>query len=157
MPNTKIDIAQDDFKNLHILIVDDDSATLDLIEALLNSLKVAQVTRASSGVEAFGKLARSERVVDCVLCDYTMDNGNGLQLLQAIRMGQIKYFRPDACFVLLTASGDASTVAMALELDVHGYIVKPATPEKLRTAIAKARARTIRINFQKYSNVVIPT
>ena len=40
---------------------------------------------------------------------------------------------------LLTASGDATTVAMALELDVSGYIVKPATPEKLRTVIAKAR------------------
>jgi two-component system chemotaxis response regulator CheY len=155
MPN-KIEIAQDDFKNLHILIVDDDAATLDLIEALLNAQKVALVTRASSGVEAFGKLAKSDRIVDCVLCDFTMANGNGLQLLQAIRMGQIKYLRPDACFVLLTASGDATTVAMAMELDVHGYIVKPATPEKLRVAISKARARSIRINFQKYSQVVIP-
>ena len=157
MPQNKIDIAQEDFKNLHILIVDDDSATLDLIEALLLAQKVAQVTRATSGVDAFAKLAQSGRVVDCVLCDFTMANGNGLQLLQAVRMGQIKYVRPDACFVLLTASGDAATVTMAMELDVHGYIVKPATPEKLRTAISKARARSIRINFQKYSQVVVPS
>ena len=158
MPQSKIltNIATDDFKNLHILIVDDDVTTLDLIEALLQAMGVALVTRALSGVEAFEKLLKTERVVDCVLCDFTMANGNGLQLLQAIRMGQIKFFRPDACFVLLTASGDATTVAMAMELDVNGYLVKPATPEKLRTAIAKARARAIRINFQKYSQLVIP-
>jgi CheY-like chemotaxis protein len=160
MPNQGMQTGaagNEDLKNLHILIVDDDTTMLDLIEALLNSMGVALVTRAQSGADAFAKLGKLDRVVDCVLCDYTMANGNGLQLLQAIRMGQIKYFRPDACFVLLTASADAATVAMAAELDVSGYLVKPATPDKLRTSIAKARARGIRINFNKYSQVVVPS
>jgi CheY-like chemotaxis protein len=145
-----------DFKNLHILIVDDDTAMLDLIEALLKSLGVGTVSRATSGAEAFNLLAKTDKVIDCTLCDYTMANGNGLQLLQAIRMGQVKNCRPDACFVLLTASGDAAVVSVALELDVSGYIVKPATPPKLQAAITKARARGIKINFQKYGAVTIP-
>src|SRR4051812_48612271 len=114
-----------DFKNLHILIVDDDIAMLDLIEALLKALGVGIVSRATSGAEAFNLLAKTDRVIDCTLCDYTMANGNGLQLLQAIRMGQVKNCRPDACFVLLTASGEAAVVAVAAELDVSGYVVKP--------------------------------
>jgi len=153
---TQLQSTDADLKNLHILIVDDDTTMLDLLEALLRSIGVAQITRAQSGQEAFGKLIKGDKVVDCLLCDYTMSNGNGLQLLQAIRMGQIKFVRPDACFVLLTASADASTVAVAAELDVNGYLVKPATPEKLRTAIAKARARAVKINFQKYAKIVIP-
>ncbi len=158
MPHTRVHSlsGEPDFKSLHILIVDDDAPMLDLIEALLQSIGVGHVTRADSGVDAFAKLSKTDRVVDCVLCDYTMANGNGLQLLQAIRMGQIKYFRPDACFVLLTASSDPTTVAMAMELDVNGYLVKPVTSDKLRVAISKARARSFRINFQKYSQVVVP-
>jgi len=157
MPLSGTQISDADLKNLHILIVDDDAVMLDILDALLQSIGVALVTRATSGLDALGKLAKSERVVDCILCDYTMSAGNGLQLLQAIRMGQVRYFRPDACFILVTASGAAETVAMAAELDVSGYLVKPATPDKLRTAIAKARARAIKINFQKYSQLVVPS
>ena len=149
-------VAVTDFKNLHILIVDDDTATLGVIEGLLNTLDVGLVSRALSGAEAFTVLAKPVRVVDIVLCDYTMANGNGLQLLQAVRMGQIKLVRPDTCFILLTASGDAATVSVAAQLDVSGYVVKPATPDKLRAAIVKARTRAIKINFNKYAQVAVP-
>lgn len=144
------------FKNLNILIVDDDAVMLDLIEALLKSIGVGLVMRATSGAEAFNTLARAEKVVDCTLCDFSMANGNGLQLLQAIRMGQVNGVRPDSCFVLLTSFGDAATVAAAAELDVSGYLVKPATPDKLQSAIVKARSRAIKINFNKYAKVVLP-
>lgn len=142
--------------DLHILLVDDDSAFLDLMQALLQSMGISHVTRAESGMDAFNKLSKIERVVDCVLCDYTMAQGNGLQLLQAIRMGKIKFFRPDACFILLTASGEPRVVATAVDLDVSAYLVKPVTPDKLRTTISKARARMIRIDIPRYANVAIP-
>ena len=145
-----------DLKDLHLLIVDDEPATLDLIEALLKAVGVGSVTRAASGFDAFNILAKSDRVIDCMLCDYAMANGNGLQLLQAVRMGQVKNVRPDACFVLVTATGDPSVVATAAELDVSGYVVKPATPKKLQSAIAKARGRAIKVNFEKYGKVVVP-
>jgi DNA-binding NarL/FixJ family response regulator len=142
--------------DLHVLLVDDDNAFLSVIEALLRSLGVKLITRASSGRDAFMKLHAIDRVVDCVLCDYSMAEGNGLQLLQIIRMGKVKQFRPDACFILLTASGQEDTVAIAARLDVSGYLVKPVTPQKLKTAIEKARARSIRIDFQRYGSIVVP-
>lgn len=142
--------------DLHILLVDDDSTFLDLMQALLQGMGVTHITRAESGMDAFNKLSKVERVVDCVLCDYTMAQGNGLQLLQAIRMGKIKFFRPDACFILLTASGEPKVVATAVDLDVSAYLVKPVTPDKLRATIAKARARMIRIDIPRYANVAIP-
>jgi two-component system chemotaxis response regulator CheY len=143
--------------DLHILLVDDDNVFLDLMQALLQALGVSHITRADSGMDAFNKLSKIDRVVDVVLCDYTMAQGNGLQLLQAIRMGKIKFFRPDACFILLTASGEPKVVATAADLDVNAYLVKPVTPDKLRNTIAKARARMIRIDIPRYANVTIPS
>ena len=155
-PDVRPAVKEDRMEDLHVLLVDDDVAFLDLLEALLQYLGVKIITRATSGREAFGKLHTIERVVDCVLCDYSMAEGNGLQLLQAIRTAKIKFFRPDACFILVTASGDHEVVGMAARLDVSGYLVKPVTPDKLKTTIVKARSRAIKIDFNRYMQVVVP-
>src|ERR1700761_8277674 len=78
------DLIPDQF---HVLIVDDDEAFLNVTEALLKAIGVKSVTKATNGREAFGFLKQSPRVVDCVLCDYSMTPGTGLELLQAIRTG----------------------------------------------------------------------
>jgi CheY-like chemotaxis protein len=145
-----------ELSSLHILLVDDDEVFLDELEAMLRKLGVGRVTRASSGSDAFGKVSKIDRVVDCILCDYTMAPGNGLQLLQAVRTGKIKFLRPDSCFILVTGSGDHDVVTVAAELDVNGYLVKPATPEKLRIAITKARGRTFPLNMDRYNAVSVP-
>ena len=75
MPQANVEhqISDADLKNLHILIVDDDTTMLALIEALLQSMGVSLITRAQSGMEAFEKISKAQRVVDCVLCDYSMN------------------------------------------------------------------------------------
>ncbi len=146
----------EDLGNLHILMVDDDTAFLDLVQAMLNAVGVMNVSRAHSGREAFEVLMGGQRVVDVVLCDQNMAEGTGLELLWVVRTGQVKSFRPDACFVLLTASGDHDTVATAARLDVSGYLVKPVTPLKLRAAISQGRKRAIKIDFNKYKQVQLP-
>ena len=148
--------VEERLEDLHVLLVDDDVAFLDLLEALLKAIGVKIISRATSGRDAFAKLHSASRVVDCILCDYTMSEGNGLQLLHAIRTAKIKHFRPDACFILLTASGDHEVVGTAARLDVSGYLVKPVTPDKLKAAILKARGRAIRIDFNRYMQVQVP-
>jgi CheY-like chemotaxis protein len=145
-----------ELNGLHILLVDDDPVVLDLMEAMLKALGASHVTRATNGSAAFSKILRNDRVVDVILCDYSMSPGNGLQLLQAVRMGKIKFLRPDSCFILLTGSGEVDVVKAAGELDVSGYIVKPATIDKLGTTILKARNRTFALNMERYATVDIP-
>ena len=105
---------------------------------------------------AFTKLAKTPKVVDVVLCDYSMEAGNGLQLLQSIRTGAIKIIRPDTCFILLTSSGDPSVVEAAAQLDINGYLVKPITPATLQAAIVKGRSRAVKVDFARYGRVVVP-
>jgi CheY-like chemotaxis protein len=142
--------------DLHVLLVDDENAFLDLVQAMLKTIGITTVSRAASGRDAFEKLLNSPRVVDVILCDYNMAQGTGLELLWVVRTGQIKSVRPDACFVLLTASGDHETVAVAARLDVSGYLVKPVTPQKLKSAITAGRKRAIRIDFNRYKQVQLP-
>lgn len=141
---------------LHVLLVDDDNAFLDLTHALLKSIGVVHVSRATSGREAFEKLRSKQRVVDVILCDYHMSQGSGLELLWVVRTGQAQPVRPDACFILLTAASDPETVGLAVQLDVSGYLVKPVTPQKLRAAISQARKRAIKIDFGRYKQVQLP-
>lgn len=142
--------------NLHVLLVDDDNAALDFVHAMLKAVGVANVSRARSGREAFEILMSGARAIDVILCDQNMAEGTGLELLWVVRTGQVKSFRPDACFVLLTASGDHDTVTTAARLDVSGYLVKPVTPLKLCTAISQGRKRAIKIDFNKYKQVQLP-
>ncbi|MBL8629327.1 MAG: response regulator [Rhodospirillaceae bacterium] len=143
-------------EDLHILAVDDEPSFLDFVEAILKSFGVRKVTRASSGREVYGYLRSSTSVVDCIVSDYSMAEGNGLQLLQGIRVGIVPNVRPDIPFVLLTMSGDEATVMIAKQLDVSSYLVKPVTPAKLKEAILKARSRSFPLNIEQYKQVFIP-
>ncbi|MGE4064227.1 MAG: response regulator [Rhodospirillaceae bacterium] len=155
-PEQSVPAEHERLDNLHVFIVDDDNAFLDLVQALLKSIGVVHVTRANSGRDAFEKMHTSPRVIDVILCDYQMAQGTGLELLWVVRTGQVQSVRPDACFVLLTASGEHDTVAVAAQLDVSGYLVKPVTPQKLRAAITQGRKRAIKIDFARYKQVQLP-
>lgn len=156
MPQSSaVRMGNERLEDLHILIVDDDEAFITLMHAMMRKLGVGQISRAKSGAEAYNMMRRSERVIDCVICDYSMENGNGLQLLQMIRTGNASPVRPDACFILLTASSEPETVSSAALLDVSGYLVKPVTQEKIQASISKARSRVIKIDVPRYQRVVI--
>jgi CheY-like chemotaxis protein len=141
---------------LHFLLVDDDQTVLAMLEGLLKALGATQITKAVNGSDAFRKLAKIDKVVDCVLCDFSMKSGNGLQLLQAIRQGKVKVLRPDSCFILVTGSRNVPVVEAAAQLDVNGYLVKPVTAESLKTAVIKGRARAVKLDFDRYAKVMLP-
>src|SRR5438045_1655021 len=109
------------FSELHCLIADDEPLILLELEEMLRSMGVGRVTRASSGTAALAKMATAGRPVDCVLCDLKMPDGNGLQVLKAIRTGQIRYSRLDACFIMITGVADQEAIKTAIDLDANGY------------------------------------
>ncbi len=139
--------------NMHMMITDGDESTLDKLDAALRRLRVSLITRASSGAEAFQKWQSTPKVVDCVLCEHNLAQGTGLQLLHAVRTGQIRGARMDICFILLAAKADPKMVAAAAHLDVSGFIIKPLVAEKLIGAIQKGRRRAIRADFNRYNRV----
>jgi CheY-like chemotaxis protein len=154
MPNSLNNASE--IAPLHILVVDDDQTFLAMMQAMLGSLGVTQITKAANGSDAYAKLVNIDKVVDCILCDFGMSSGNGLQLLQAVRTGKLKVLRHDTCFILVTGSGQPTVVEAAGQLDVNGYLMKPVTPQSIEAAVIKGRSRPVRLDFNKYGSVVLP-
>jgi CheY-like chemotaxis protein len=144
------------FKELHCLIVDDEPLILLELEDTLRTLGVTRVTRAHSGTTALASLMTVTRPVDCVLCDLNMPDGNGLEVLKAIRTGKIKSSRMDMCFIMITAMADRKLIESAVQLDANGYLVKPVVPDKLRDAILKGRSRHFPVVLSRYTHVPVP-
>jgi CheY-like chemotaxis protein len=149
--NVAMNIAE-----LSYLVVDDDNVFLATITKILEALGATKILAATSGSSALATLMSLQQPVDCVLCDLKMPSGNGLQLLQAIRLGMARSIRPDSCFIFITVAADAELIRVAGQLDANGYVVKPLTREKLANAILRGRARGFALNAHQYRSVLIP-
>lgn len=112
--------------NSTILVVDDHSMTRTLVRSILKGVGYGTVVQAESGASALALL--KTQVVDLIICDWNMPNGNGLELLQALRAKDATKNLP---FLMLTAEAYRENVKAAAEAGVTDYVVKPFTAETL--------------------------
>ena len=115
---------------LVILMVDDTEANLAFKVSLLEPAGYTVLT-ATSGHEAL-QIARG-RHVDAFLADVVMADGNGFDLLRAVRADPALRGR---VFLFLTATArDESSRDRALELGADDYLVRPIEPRQLLAAL----------------------
>jgi CheY-like chemotaxis protein len=145
-----------DLKSLHVLIVDDDQTFRVLFESMLNRLEIGKVTSGRSGADALAILRNLSRPIDIILCDFSMESGNGFELLKAIRTGEVKSAKPETCFVMVTGKAAPHLVRIAAELDVNGFIAKPFSVNTLKTAITRAYRKQIVVDRERYAEVQLP-
>ena len=126
----------------NILVVDDNSDKLQLIEAAL-SLAGYQVTTATDGVEALAAIESYQP--DLVITDVMMPRMNGYELAQRIRANPVTKFIP---VIMQTAAGRrAEDLRRASEVGALGYITDPTDIDLLL-----ARTRTL-LEFKAYLDV----
>jgi CheY-like chemotaxis protein/anti-sigma regulatory factor (Ser/Thr protein kinase) len=121
-------------RGLRVLCVDNDSAILDGMEALLGGWGVS-VLKARGSSEALALAAASD--LDVVLVDYHLDDGSdGLELLR--RLSE----RRDTALAggLITADHGAH-VALAARAQGYPLLHKPIRPAALRALLAASRRR----------------
>jgi putative two-component system response regulator len=110
---------------MQILIVDDNSLALDMLEHLLRR-EGFDVLRASSGREALEILEQGN--CRMVISDWEMPEMTGLELCRQIRNSLVMNY---IYIILLTARGDASDVIEGMSAGADDYIVKPFQPSQL--------------------------
>src|ERR1043165_5208320 len=126
----------------NILVVDDNSDKLHLIEAAL-SLAGYQVSTASDGVEALAAIESYQP--DLVITDVMMPRMNGYELVQRIRANPLTKFIP---VIMQRAAGRRSEdLRRANEVGALGYIPDPTDLDLLL-----ARTRTL-LEFKAYLDV----
>jgi len=113
-----------------VLIVDDDQAMCELLEADLRDRRFETETRRSAS-EALARLA--ERDADVVLTDLNMKGMSGIELCRRIAEG-----RPDVPVVVITAFGSIETAVAAIRAGAYDYIEKPVDSQALTLALERA-------------------
>lgn len=146
------------FDSLRFLVVDDDRAILELVDAMLRMSGAGSVIKAVSALAALNILADQQKRCDCIVCDQSMHTMTGLELLKDIRAGRHSFIPRDIAFIMLTSHGEESVVRSAIELDVNSYIMKPVSKDSLVKALHRAFGRPIVLKPpEDYSSVKIPT
>jgi DNA-binding NarL/FixJ family response regulator len=122
---------------------------------MLLRLKVKGVLQASNGEQAINLLRKYTHRVGCIISDWNMDPVGGLELLRAVRSGQIPGLPAATCFIMLTGHARESVVKTAVALDVNAYLVKPVSFEKLVKTLEAALAREIKLRQSLYYRGIV--
>ncbi|WP_372911008.1 PAS domain S-box protein, partial [Salinigranum sp.] len=103
---------------IRVLHVDDDAGFAETAAAFVEEVNGRiEVETATSADEAVARLATAP--VDCVVSDYDMPGGTGLDLLAAVRESY-----PDLPFVLFTGKGSEEVASEAISAGVTDYLQK---------------------------------
>jgi len=114
---------------MKVLIVDDSSTMLRIIENTLKRIGIKNITKALNGIEAVEELKKSK--FDIVITDWNMPEMNGYELVLYIRERD-----KEIPIIMVTTEGGKSEVIKALKAGVNNYIVKPFTPQTLREKLS---------------------
>jgi DNA-binding NtrC family response regulator len=143
--------------NQKILIVDDEAALRETLEALL-SLEGYHVESVSTGEAGLDSIERN--AYDLVLLDLALPGKNGIEILSLIRERQ-----PALPVIMITAFGTVDNVMDAMRTGAQNFIQKPWDNEKLladiRSAIARHQAEEENIQLKRalkqrynFSNII---
>jgi two-component system response regulator PilR (NtrC family) len=118
-----------------LLIVDDESSLLQFLDLLFTE-NGYEVTTASGVISARAKLA--EASFDLVLCDITMPDGSGLDLLREILDGQDER----TAVIMMTAYTSTESAVEAMKAGAYDYVSKPFDVEELKLLVERALEKT---------------
>ena len=118
-------------KAMEVLVVDDYPTMRRILKNLLNQLGFMNVTEATDGADALGKMrGRSPGII---ISDWNMEPMTGLQLLKEVR-SDIKL--KGLPFIMVTAESKTENIIAAKQAGVNNYIVKPFNAETLKSKMS---------------------
>jgi signal transduction histidine kinase len=116
-----------------VLVVDDEESVVVTIKAILQ-LDGYNVATTTSGAKARAMVRDVE--YDLVLTDLRLEDGDGLDVLKAVRE---RY--PETVTIMLTGYASLESAIQALRAGAYDYLVKPSEVEELRATVARGLER----------------
>src|SRR3989449_2647128 len=116
-----------------VLVVDDEESVVVTIKAILQ-LDGYNVATTTSGAKARAMVREVE--YDLVLTDLRLEDGDGLDVLKAVRE---RY--PETVTIMLTGYASLESAIQALRAGAYDYLVKPSEVEELRATVARGLER----------------
>ncbi len=113
----------------HLLLVDDDRPFLQRLGRAMKNRGLT-VTTAESISE--GLACVRAQVPDFAVVDMRLDDGNGLDVVEAIQAKS-----PNARVIILTGYGNIATAVTAVKLGAVDYLAKPADADEIYDALMR--------------------
>lgn len=135
-------------KKLKLLVVDDDSASLNLLTALLNPRYHVMV--ANNGYKAVSIVLNE--FPDLILLDIEMPDVNGYEVCRQIKSNLNARHIP---IIFLTAKNDILDEKFGLSLGAVDYIVKPISPPILLARIETHLQLKLAYDFLREENKIL--
>jgi len=120
-------------EQLKVLVVDDEESVVVTIKAILQ-LDGYNVATTTSGVQARAMVRDVE--YDLVLTDLRLEDGDGLDVLKAVRESH-----PETITIMLTGYASLESAIQAIRAGAYDYLVKPSEVEELRSTVARGIER----------------
>jgi len=117
-------------KDIKILVVDDAPMIRRIMKNLLREIGFTNIEEAEDGKVALQKLKSGK--FDFVITDWNMPNLTGIELVQEMRKDPKLKNIP---VMMVTAEAKKENIILALKSGVNNYIVKPFTPENVKSKI----------------------
>lgn len=118
---------------LRILVVDDESADVELHKSVLEAAGYLVATAASLRL---ARKALSERPYQLLLTDLRLPDGDGMALLEDAHAAD-----PHAAAVVLTGFSSVENAVTALKAGAYDFLPKPCPEERLIAAVHRAAER----------------
>jgi two-component system chemotaxis response regulator CheY len=114
-------IDENNVRAQNILLIDDDSITLELVQLILEEFISGEIFAFSSSVKAlnFVRQLRPNELT-LVICDWQMPKVDGLDILRALREND-----QNTPFLMLTGSATRELVIAAKKSGATDFIAKP--------------------------------
>lgn len=113
-----------------VLIVEDERAAADYLETVLSGLG-HELRVTSNGIEAL--IALEANAFDLIVSDLRMPQMDGFELLT-----HVKQRWPEMPVIVLTGETEVSGIVEAIQLGATNYLMKPATPSLIGSAVTRA-------------------
>ncbi|MBF0193956.1 MAG: response regulator [Magnetococcales bacterium] len=127
-----------DYRNLRIMVVDDNASSLDILQDLLTSYSFT-VTPLDSGLAALGELSRvhnsDEQPYELILIDSQMPELDGIETIKRIK--KQSYSANIPTIIMVKSHSNDEVVERANEVGLDVFLTKPVNPSLLLKTISQ--------------------
>ncbi|MEW6536718.1 MAG: response regulator [Candidatus Auribacterota bacterium] len=113
---------------MKVIVVDDSSTMRRIIKNTLSRLGMEDIVEAEHGLDALSKLDG----IDLIFTDWNMPEMDGLTFVKSVRASQTYKHIP---IIMVTTEAGKEDIVEAIKSGVNNYVVKPFTPEVLKSKI----------------------
>ncbi|MGH1462170.1 MAG: response regulator [Neptuniibacter sp.] len=119
--DSELDVDNEDYDALRVLVVDDSSMSRKYIQQMLESLSIKSIETAKDGAEALQLIDDGHRF-DLIITDYNMPNVDGQELTEHIRNHSEQ---PTVPILMVTSEQNESRLAAVQSAGVSAICNKP--------------------------------